>query len=413
MKGRSNDTDRALFFSPEAPYPLAGGGAMRSASLLHYLADRFETDLLAFAVDGAADPRDELPGGLVRRADTVRLPYHRRDGAARIYRNSSRVLRGRLPLMDRFSQPETLEAVRATLDGRRYRLAVVEHFWCADYLPMLREIADLVVLDLHNVESALHGACARSEPWPQNLGHRFFQRRAAQLERRILGRFDLVLAASEADAARVQALAAGVRVAVFPNALPLRPTPDEAEEEVIAFSGNMEYHPNVSAVRFFATEVWRGLREKHKGLVWRLIGKNPHAVQDIVGDDPRIELTGPIADALPELAKAKIVVAPLLAGSGTRVKIMEAWAAARPVIASPIGAEGLPIIEGENIVLAEAPREWIEKVLKLLRSEPERRLLGAAGRSMFERELCWPAAWKRLDGVLPPLLATGRAAAAI
>ena len=386
---------------------------MRSSGLLHYLSDRFETDLLAFAVDGMPDPREALPAGLVERADTVRLPYHRRDGVARVYRNTSRVLRGRLPLMDRFSAPETVAAVRAALGGRRYRLAVIEHFWCADYLPLVREAADFVVLDLHNVESALHGSCAQTEPWPQNVGHRLFHRRAEQLEQRLLSQFDLVLAASESDARRVRALSPGARVAVYPNSLPLRDAPEEPEEDVIAFSGNMEYHPNVSAVRFFATQVWQTVRAKHEGLVWRLIGKNPHAVQDIVGGDPRIELTGEIEDALPEIARAKVVVAPLLAGSGTRVKIMEAWAAARPVISSPIGAEGLPIADGENIVLAEAPRVWIEQVLKLLQSESQRRKLGTAGRAIFERELCWPAAWRHLDAALPPLLAGRREVVAI
>jgi glycosyltransferase involved in cell wall biosynthesis len=165
-------------------------------------------------------------------------------------------------------------------------------------------------------------------------------------------------------------------------------------------------------VRFFATQVWQTLKAKHPQLVWRLIGKNRHAVQDTVGADPRIELTGEVPDALPEIGRAKIVVAPLLAGSGTRVKIMEAWAAARPVISSPIGAEGLPIIDGENVVLAESPDEWIEQVSKLLANEPLRRRLGAAGREVFERELCWPAAWKSLERVLTPLLASPRVAAA-
>ena len=408
MKGRSDETERALFLSPEAPYPLAGGGAMRTAGLLHYVADRFETDLLAFAVEGGPDPRRALPEALVRRADLVRLPYHRRDRATRVYRNTSRVLRGRLPLMDRFSEPETLAAVGAMLAGRRYRLAVIEHFWCADYLPLLRNVADFVVLDLHNVESALHGGCAATEPWPQNVGHRFFQRRAKQLERRLFAQFDLVLAASDADAARVRSLAPLARTAVYPNALPLRSAPSEAEEEVIAFSGNLEYHPNISAVRHFATRVWPALRQKHPELVWRLIGKNPHAVQDIVGGDARIELTGEIDDALPEIARAQIIVAPLLAGSGTRVTILEAGAAARPVMSSPIGAEGLPIADGENIVLAETPEVWIGQVLELLRDESRRRRLGAAGRAVFERELCWPAAWRSLDAVLPASLAASR-----
>ncbi|MEZ5362704.1 MAG: glycosyltransferase [Bryobacterales bacterium] len=411
MKGRSGEAEDVLFLSPEAPFPLAGGGAMRSAGLLRYLADRYTVDFLGFAVEGGGDPSASLPDGLVRQADTVWLPRHGVSLGERIVRNTSRVIRGRLPLMDRFSDPIAAAQAQNILQGRRYRLAVIEHFWCADYLQMVREAADLVVLDLHNVESALHAGCAQTEPWPQRVGHRFFHRRAEQLERRMFAQFDLVLATSRTDAARVRALSPGVLVSVMPNSIPLREVPDVPESEVIAFSGNLEYHPNVSAVRFFATQVWPGIRRTHNSLVWRLIGKNPHAVQDVVGADPRIELSGEVSDALPEIAKAKVVVVPLLAGSGTRVKIVEAWAAARPVISTPIGAEGLPIVDGENIVLAETPENWMKQVLQLLEDERSRTNLGAAGRVTFERELCWPATWKALDAVIPPLAASSRAVA--
>ena len=385
---------------------------MRTAGLLNYLRERLPVHLVVFAQHGAPSPETALPGGLVERVSTVRLPYHRRDGVSRIYRNASRLLRGRLPLMDRFSEPDSVSQVEGAIRGRRYRLAVVEHFWCADYVRLLRRHADLVVLDLHNVESALHFGCAQTEPWPQNLGHRFFHHHALGIERRLLAQFDLVLAASEDDASRVREICPGANVAVCPNSIPLRPVPALLEDDAIAFSGNLEYHPNMSAVRFFATEVWQALKLKQPRLVWRLIGKNAHAVQDIVGSDPRIELTGEAPDALAEIARAKIAVAPLLAGSGTRVKIVEAWAAARPVISSLIGAEGLPVVNGENIVLAQSPAEWIEQVLKLLSDEPRRRKLGAAGRDIFERELCWPAAWRSLDAVLGPLLESDRVAAA-
>ena len=221
---------------------------------------------------------------------------------------------------------------------------------------------------------------------------------------------DLVLAASETDAKRVRGLCPAARVAVFPNSIPLREVPCVPEAEEVAFSGNLEYHPNVSAVRYFATQVWPALRRERPGLVWRLIGKNPHAVQDIVASDPRIELTGEVADALPEIARARVLVVPVLAGSGTRVKIMEAWAAARPVVSSTIGAEGLPVEHGKNIVLADDPRDWIEQVLKLLSNEAMRRELGANGRLVFEQKHSWPAAWKRLDEVLRPLLGLAPAA---
>ena len=169
------------------------------------------------------------------------------------------------------------------------------------------------------------------------------------------------------------------------------------EEHCIAFSGNLEYHPNVAAVRFFAADVWPQLRERDAELRWRLIGRNEQAVARWVAGDPRIETTGPVDDALAELARVRVVVVPLLAGSGTRVKILEAWAAGRAVVSTRVGAEGLPAVHRENLLLADSPTEILEAVLVLLEDEPLRRRLGEAGRRLVEEQFCWPAAWRGLE----------------
>lgn len=397
MNGPSDGLDRTLFLSPEPPYPLAGGGPMRTASLLQYLAERSRVHLVTFAEDGSPNPECDLPRGLVDRITTVYLPFHRRDPVSRIYRNTGRVLRGRLPLMDRFGRRESLERVRLATQGGRYSLGVIEHFWGADYLELMRACCDRVVLNLHNIESHLHARCSRTEPWPAGFGHLLFSQPASRLERRLLDKFDLVLAASEQDARAVRRLAPRAEVSVYPNAIPLRDTPHAREEDVIAFSGNLEYHPNVRAVRYFREEIWPELRALRPELVWRLIGKNEAAVRHLIADDPRIEVTGPVEDAVAELARAKIAIVPLLAGSGTRVKIVEAWAAARAVVSTALGAEGLPVSDGENVALADGKRQWIEQVTKLLDFPTERERLGAAGRSAYERDCCWQAAWRTLE----------------
>ena len=400
MSRRSEAVDPILFLSPEAPYPLAGGGAMRTACLLQFLSEVAPIHLIVFAEEGSADPREAIPEGLVERSDVVWLPIHRKDIVSKCVRNLSRLARGRPPLFDRFSTPESQRKVADLIRGERYSLAVVEHFWCADYLPVVRPAAERTVLDLHNIESALHATCAETEPFPQNWAHRRFAYHSRRLEARLLGGYDVVLVPSEVDAGRVRAVAPDADAAVVPNAIPLTSPASAPERELIAFSGNLEYHPNVTAVRFFASQVWPGLRRKFPNLVWRLIGKNESAFRALAEDDPRIELSGPVEDALAELTQARVVVAPILAGSGTRVKIMEAWAAARPVVSTPIGAEGLPYEEGRNLLLAETPNRWLEQTSRLLEEEALRRNLGANGRNTFEQHCCWPAAWRVLDEAL-------------
>jgi glycosyltransferase involved in cell wall biosynthesis len=186
-------------------------------------------------------------------------------------------------------------------------------------------------------------------------------------------------------------------VRVYPNAIPWTPVPPKTEEQVIVFSGNLEYHPNLSAVRFFAREVWPRLRDRWPQLVWRLVGKEPGAVAKLVAGDPRIELQGPVEDAVAELARAQIAVVPLLAGSGTRFKILEAWAAALPVVSTTIGAEGLPARDGEHLVLADTPAAFAGAVSRLLTCKDLRLTLGNSGRLLLEKEFTWVSAWSTLD----------------
>jgi len=392
----------ALFISAEAPYPLAGGGAMRSASLLNFLARRYAVDMIVFREPRAADPRPHLPPDLVRRLHVVQLPPHARHTVARAARNAGRLARRVPPLMDRFAGFGG--QIAAATRGQRYEIAVIEHFWCAPYWEQAAAVSDATILDLHNIESVLHARCALAEGGAQALAHRVFQGICRNLEEEWLPRFTHLLAASEPDRGLLRTISPGSHVWVYPNSIPLAPAPPrrkENEEDVIVFSGNLEYHPNVSAVRYFREEIWPQLRERWPGLVWRLIGKNPQAVAKIISGDPRIQLSGPVADAVSELARAKVAIVPVLAGSGTRVKIIEAWAAGVPVVSTPLGAEGLPVRAGEHILLAEDAPGFRDAVSSLLASPALRDRIGRAGRYLFETEFTWEAAWKSLQFLYP------------
>ena len=385
----------ALVVAAETPYPLAGGGALRTASLLQYLAIGHDVDLVVFRQPGAPDPGRQLPAGLVRRVSVVDLPAHGRSFAARTVRNALRVARRMPPLVDRFAGfGREMERV---LEGRRYDIGIVEHFWCAPYGEQMARVCGRTVLDLHNIESVLDQRCAEVESGARAWAHRVFSRASLKLERIWLPRFSEVLTASESDAKRARAIAPGARVRVYPNALPPTPMPPRTDEDAIVFSGNMEYHPNISAVRFFRREVWPLLRERWPGLVWRLIGKSPEAVRRFTSGDERIQVEGPVDDAICELARAKVAVVPVLAGSGTRLKILEAWAAGLPVVSTTLGAEGLGARDGESLLLADGGHAFAEAVSRLLASMDLRQRVGAAGRRLLEKEFTWETAWKKLD----------------
>jgi glycosyltransferase involved in cell wall biosynthesis len=384
----------ALLLAPESPYPPAGGGALRTASLLHYLAARYDTDVIVFRQPGDPDPARLFPSGLARRVSTVDLRVHGRGLASRAARNAARVARRVPPLVDRFSG--YAEEIAGAIGRETYEVGIVEHFWCAPYWTAVAPACVRAILDLHNVESVLHARCA-ADRGPQALAHRVFEPACRELERQWLPRFDTVLTASEEDARAVHAIAPGTRVRVYPNALPAAAPPLALDEEAIVFSGNMEYHPNRAAVRFFRQQVWPLLRDRWPGLAWRLVGKNPESVRRFTEGDPRIQVTGAVEDAVAELARSRVAVVPLLAGSGTRLKILEAWAAGLPVVSTSIGAEGLGAHPGEHLLIADTPAEFAEAVSRLLACIQLRSKLAAGGRLLLQKEFTWEKAWARLD----------------
>jgi glycosyltransferase involved in cell wall biosynthesis len=257
----------------------------------------------------------------------------------------------------------------------------------------LRAHCGRLALDLHNIESELARTHARAARWPASWASARFAESYRKLEREWLPRFDTVLVTSEEDRSRIE----HPHVLVYPNALQERFAAPVEEEDCIVFSGNLEYHPNIEAVRWFRSRVWPLLRERCPGMEWRLVGRNPQAVASLTAGDERIRVMGPVEDAIAEIARAKACVVPLLSGSGTRFKILEAWAAERAVVSTSIGAEGLGARDQEHLLIANDPAAFAAAIERVWNDAGLRRTLGEAGGKLYRQNFTWTAAWRSLD----------------
>lgn len=359
---------RALMLVPELPALGQGGGALRSESVRQYLERFYEVDVVTF-----------------------KLRPNSRSLLGKAVRNLGRLVRGVPPLFDRFSGYE--DQIRGSIQQAHYDVAVIEHFWCASYAPLLRPLTDRLVLDLHNIESELARTHASAAQGFAGWASQRFAEMYTRLEHEWLPQYDTLLVTSEEDRARVR----HPDVRVFPNAIPDIEPLNVPEEDVVAFSGNLEYHPNVEAVRWFAKEIWPRVHEALPNAEWRLIGRNPEAVAWMVSDLPRTTLTGPVEDALEALAAAKVCVVPLLSGSGTRFKILEAWAAERAVVSTAIGAEGLGARDGEHLLIADDATAFADAMIRLWNDAGLRTRIGREGRARYEEHFSWSSAWHTMD----------------
>jgi polysaccharide biosynthesis protein PslH len=379
---------RALLLSPESPYPPHGGGALRTASIHEYLRSRYTVDLIVFATPEGPEPPFA--------SAVIRVPCHSRSPGVRAARNLGRFLRGTPPLMDRFAGFH--RQLSRAIGDTHYDVAILEHFWTAPYLDTVASHGSRILLDLHNIESVWLERIGNTAPRGLKLPFRRWAANCRRLERELLPRFERILVASEEDAETVRSLAPGARTLVYPNAIPRVPEPVSERRNAIVFSGNLEYQPNRQAVQFFARRIWPILATEFPDLEWHLIGRNPRGVQDSVFSSPRVRVIGPIEDAVLELSRYRVAVVPVLSGSGTRLKIIEAWAAGVPVVSTPLGAEGLAASPDCHLLTASDPDAFARAVSRLLRDPSLSQSVAAAGRRLYEERFSWDVAWNTFIG---------------
>jgi polysaccharide biosynthesis protein PslH len=229
-----------------------------------------------------------------------------------------------------------------------------------------------------------------------------------------------VIAVSENDRSLMTRWVDGDRVTVVPTGVDLahyRPDPAECESKsdqnpldasapLITFVGAMDWEPNVDGVEYFCSEVWPSIKAEVPQARFRIVGRNPdRRVQKWASNstnannDGSIEVTGRVPSIVEHLRQSAVVIVPLRIGGGTRLKIYEAMATAKAVVSTTVGAEGLDVHHGRDIILADDPRSFAQAVIMLLRDPELRRRYEKAAVETAAR-YDWPAIGERFSEVL-------------
>jgi glycosyltransferase involved in cell wall biosynthesis len=267
----------------------------------------------------------------------------------------------------------------------------------------------LVVFDDHNCEYLLQQRTFLTDlriptRWPA-AAYSFVQwRRLRRYEAQVCRRADRVLAVSEADAAALRRLAPGLDVPVIPNGIDTRayrpetPNPnDQIPKDALVFTGTMDFRPNIDAVLWFAREVLPRIQAEIPDARFLVVGQRPHKRLDALRGNPAVTLTGQVEDTRPYIAGAAVYVAPLRMGGGTRLKLLEAMALGKAVVATRLGAEGYPVTDGREMRLADTPADFAAAAVALLRDPQRRETLGRAARAFVEERYDWRVIVPRVE----------------
>jgi glycosyltransferase involved in cell wall biosynthesis len=201
--------------------------------------------------------------------------------------------------------------------------------------------------------------------------------------------FQAYLACSEDDARRVKLDAPDLPGLVVANGADLSQfTPSEksnSEQPLLLYVGTMSYYPNFDAVKYYFKDIHPGIRQRRPDVHVCIVGHNPPEEIHRLADLPGVIVTGTVADVRPCYREATILIVPLRLGGGTRLKIIEAMAMGVPVVSTAVGAEGLAITPGENILIADDAGSFMDSILELLADADLRARIAEAGQQVAHR----------------------------
>jgi polysaccharide biosynthesis protein PslH len=389
--------------------PVDTGGKIRSFNLLRELARRIDVTLLSY-YSGARDAEYEsglaaaFPGAVAMHTGVP-------DGssASRAIDYARRLLSPAPYAVTKHTAAPVRRLIAEWDAARRFDVLLCD--FLAPSLNFPRRCLTPTVLFQHNVESILWRRQADTER--RRLQRGIFQLEAWKMdryERATVGRFDHVIAVSDADRDAMARMIPGRGITVVPTGVDtkaFRPTVRNASPDpVVLFLGSMDWEPNIDGVQYFIESMWPAIRAAVPGVRFQVVGRNPApSIRRLASAD--VEIVGTVPSVIEYLHRAAAVVVPLRVGGGTRLKIYEAMGAGKAVISTTIGAEGLDYDNGRNILIADMPDSFARQVIEVLRDAARRRSLEDAALALAS-QYDWSSIAQTFEATLEGALAGAR-----
>lgn len=387
---------RILWIKTELLHPVDKGGKIRTFAMLRELRKRHHVTYLT--LDDGSAPADAEERAVAEYChEVVRVPFHPpRKGSVGFFAALALNTLSKLPYaVERYRSDALQQAIRGAVASRAIDLVI-----CDFLAPSVNVPDDLgvpCVLFQHNVEASIWERHARVARNPIVRAYFTSQwRRMRAWERDECLRFDAVIAVSEADAAAYAAEYGVVHTAAVPTGVDVdffRPggTVDRRLREIL-FVGSMDWMPNEDGIAWFAEEVLPQIRRGVPDVALTIVGRSPSARVRALTGQPGVTVTGTVPDVRPYLERCAVLVVPLRIGGGTRIKIYEGMAMERATVSTTIGAEGLPVIHGEDLVLADDPAAFAAAVIDLLQHPERATAMGRHAAERVRREFSWARA---------------------
>jgi glycosyltransferase involved in cell wall biosynthesis len=395
---------KVLLLSPMAPSPPMFGAQARTHGLLTNLAQQHEITAVILHDD---ESTPHVSGAAMRsyckQVHFVRNPHGASGWRRRLLQLRSWFSRESFQRLVSIA-PELQTLLDMVLTAQRFDVVLVNFPHLAHYRLSQSPsgtAAPVVIIDSHDVHYDLARQVATSAAsFGRRLHARLNWRKLKREEIAAYENADGVCVCSVADQQRLSKDAPAARTVVVPNAADVegmqpRSSDPAPNADSVLFFGLLASVPNVDGLGFFVQDIWPRIVAVRPASQFLIVGARP-APELRALEGHGVTIVGPVVDLRPYLSRAAVVVVPLRLGSGTRLKILESWAMARPVVSTSLGAEGLEAVPGRHLLIADDPAEFAAAIIRIL-SEPQLAAkLGAAGRALVLESYSWHGVAKSL-----------------
>lgn len=378
-----------LFLSTWFPAPLDTGSRIRVAHLLRALAADNHVDLVSFLPEPVEEASISELRGRCRRVETVERSPFWRDPRKRFTGHLSRTPRDVIACRS----PEMSALVNRLAALARYDLVIASVTNTAHYALQVRDTPRL--LEEHNFDTLWMEERWRAQTaLPGKLAGWITWQKCRAYERRLFPQFQAISMVSVHDRAAVERVipSCAGRVYVCPNGVDVqryRPSGEPPAHDTLVFNGPLAYAPNREAMRWFLGEVFPRILSERPAAQLTITGRAGGFDLNTLPVRENVTLTGYLDDIRPAVAGSWACVVPIRAGSGTRLKILEAMALGTPVITTSKGIEGIAARPGEDFLLADSAEDFACQALRLLRDSGLRARLARSGRALVEARYSW------------------------
>ena len=403
-----------LVISQQIPYPLSCGAALLIYNIFKKLAQRHEIYLLCFS----KNPEDRQNLKFIKDIFTNIYLIESEGEKRSPFRYLKNVLSWNSGFLMKEQQPKVYQRFKEKMIEvvftKNIDLLYCHSLYMAEFAFDIKECKSVLnIVDSVKLELQRRIQFQSNRKLYERLKTLIWYYRFSNFEKKMLESFDLNITVGEKDFEVLNSLSPMANIELIPNGVDtdyFYPSHKKSlNYPMLIFSGNMNFSPNVDAAMFFYHNIFPLIKKKMPDVHFFVVGRSPVNNIKKLSKDKNIVVTGFVEDMITYINKADVVICPMRMGGGIKNKILEAMALGKAIVSTSIGVEGIDVIQGENIMIADSPTEFAENVLKLLNDQSLRNRIANNACVLINERYTWDKCSRRYEELYVDLLSNRQA----